>query len=650
MNVDLLTPLILVIGVLVLVAAFTVAARRLLDLRFGIVRTLLAGTFVVLIAGPLMRAFAGTVAPDDPGVTPIWFFILAVVCALLAGLVPLVIAEALIPSGSLPGPLELAGGLRRHLIRSRRYLRITRILVRHGLGPYLRGRDPDLGASSSRARLARSLREALDDGGVTFVKLGQILSTRSDLLPVEFVEELRLLQDGAASAPWTEIEPVLVAELGGPVEETFAGFDREPLAAASVAQVYRARLRTGEEVVVKVQRPGIATVVEQDLDIIDRLARSLERRTRWGRAFGVAALSRGFADALREELDFRIEAGNMAAVAVVSAGEPVHVPVPYPELSGRRVLVMEWLDGTPLGAAAPGGQDGQELARTLLDTLLRQIMLHGVFHADPHPGNLMLLADGRLALLDFGSVGRLDGSLRGSLGRLLAAMDRGDPLGVSDALLEVVSRPDEIDERELERELGRFMARHLLAGTPPDVQMFGRLFRIVTSHGLSLPPEVAAVFRALATIEGTLARLAPGFDIVAEARAFSLRHLTERADHQRVRDEVAREVLGLLPMVRRLPRRIERIADAAEHGRFSLNVRLFSDERDRRHVTGMLHQVLLTVLAATTGLMAALLLGADTGPRVTPGVGLHQLIGYNLLLVSAILGLRVLVVVFRRNG
>ncbi|MEU4539586.1 AarF/UbiB family protein [Streptosporangium sp. NPDC023825] len=255
------------IGVLVLVTAFTVAARRLLDLRSGIVRTLLAGTFVVLIAGPLMKAFAGAVAPDDPGVTPIWFFILAVVCALLAGLVPLVIAEALIPSGSLPGP------------RPRRALQ---------QGP-----------------AGGSLREALDDGGVTFVKLGQILSTRSDLLAVEFVEELRLLQDGAASAPWTEIEPVLVAELGGPVEETFADFDREPLAAASIAQVYRARLRTGEEVVVKVQRPGIAGVVEQDLDIIDRLAHSLERRTRWGRAFGVTALSGGFADALREELDFR---------------------------------------------------------------------------------------------------------------------------------------------------------------------------------------------------------------------------------------------------------------------------------------------------------------------------------------------------------
>jgi ubiquinone biosynthesis protein len=156
------------------------------------------------------------------------------------------------------------------------------------------------------------------------------------------------------------------------------------------------------------------------------------------------------------------------------------------------------------------------LARSLLDCLLREIMLEGTFHADPHPGNVLLLADGRLGLLDFGSVGRIDQGLRSALQRLLLALDRGDPAGLADALLEVVERPEELDELRLERMLGRFLARHVAAGITPDVTMFTDLFRIVSGHGLAVPPEIAAVFRALATMEGTLTQLAPGFDIVAK--------------------------------------------------------------------------------------------------------------------------------------
>jgi ubiquinone biosynthesis protein len=228
-------------------------------------------------------------------------------------------------------------------------------------------------------------------------------------------------------------------------------------------------------------------------------------------------------------------------------------------------------------------------------------------------------------------------------------MDRGDPLAVSDALLEVVARPDEIDEQRLERALGQFMARHLGPGVTPSVQMFTDLFRIVSGHGLAIPPEVAAAFRALATLEGTLAQLAPAFDLVAEARSFAAGHLAEQLEPQSVRRAVNDELAALLPMLRRLPRRVERIATAVEHGRFSVNVRLFADDRDRRHVTGLLHQVLVTVLGATAGIMAVLLLGTGGGPSVTPTVSLYELFGYNLLVVSAVLSLRVLVLIFRRE-
>ncbi|GLW98165.1 AarF/UbiB family protein [Microtetraspora sp. NBRC 16547] len=649
---DIPLTLTLSFGILVMIIALAVAARRLLGVRFGAIRTALAAFMAFSLAGPLlspvMMSFASTAEKDDPGIGPLWVMVLAVMCVVLIPMVILVVAEALVPPGSIPGPIEFARSLRGRISRARRYSQITRIAFRHGLGPYLRGRGARLDDRSGRVRLARALRGALEDGGVTFVKLGQVLSTRRDLLPAEFVDELGKLQDHVAPAPWEQIEQVLVAELGGPVDEIFAEFTRRPLAAASIAQAYTARLHTGESVVVKVQRPAIRVVVAQDLDIVARLAHTLETRTRWGRALGLRDLAEGFAVAIREELDFRIESGNMAAVAVAdSGGGTVTYPSPYAELCTERVLVMQRLTGGPLSGATR--EQGPELARTLLDCLLRQILLEGVFHADPHPGNIMLLTDGTLGLLDFGSVGRLDASVRAALQRFLIAMNRQDPLGVTDALLDVVPRPEEIDDAALERAMGQFMARHLAPGTG-SMLMFTDLFRIVTEYGLSIPPEVAAVFRALATLEGTLVTLAPGFNLIDEARTFAGDYLAEQLDTTSVKDAVTHEIATLLPMLRRLPRRIERIASAAEHGRFSMNVRLLADERDRRFITGLLHQVLLTVLGATAGLMGVVLLGTDGGPRVIPGViSLYELIGFNLLVISSILVLRVLIGVFRRD-
>lgn len=642
-------------SVFVMVVGFAMLARRLLGMRFGAVRLLLAGALALAVAGPITESIATVAPPDSESIAPLWLLILAGACALLVAMVFLVVAEALLP-GSSRGPVDTVRALRNRLARSRRYAQIARIVLRHGLAPYVRGRRADLDAPSGRTRLARSLRRALDDGGVTFVKLGQVLSTRRDLLAEEVVEELERLQDQANPAGWDEVERVLTAELGAPVDGVFAEFDREPLAAASIAQVHTARLPSGEQVVVKIQRPGIGTVVARDLDIVARLARRLELTTQWGRAIGAGDLARGFADAVREELDFRIEATNMAAVVAASAqragSDTVVFPVPHEPLCTERVLVMQRLDGVPLSVAGAviddRGLDRHALARSLLECLLRQIMVDGVFHADPHPGNVLVLSDGRLGLLDFGSVGRLDQGLRQALQRLLLAVDRGDTLAVSDALLEVVVRPDEVDEQRLERVLGQFMARHLAPGTNPSVRMFTDLFRIVSAHGLSVPPEVAAVFRALATLEGALAHLAPGFDLVSEARSFSRRHFAEELDAAVLRRKATQELTTLLPMLRRLPRRVERITGAVEHGRLSVNVRLFADERDRRYATGLLHQILLTVLGATTGIMAVMLLGVGGGPIVMPRVSLYQLFGYSLLIISSILALRVLVTIFRR--
>ena len=633
------------------VLLFAFVVRRLLGLPLSALRTLLAGLIAFFCASPIILALGGSSVSRTRTTLPgLLFVLLGVIIALLVGMIFLVVSEALVPSGSLPGPLYVLRSLRRQLGRTRRYSQISRILVRRGLLPYLRGgRRSELATSEGRARLARSLRLALEDGGVTFVKLGQVISTRRDLIPPEFISELSHLQDDAPQVPWPQIAGVLRTELGADLDEVFAGFDQEPIAAASIAQVHAATLPSGDRVVVKVCRPDVRGVVDRDLDIVVRLAARLQRSTNWGRAVGAVDLAHGFADALREELDLRIEARNMIAVAAAAAkrSASVRVPVPHLPLCGEKVLVMEFLDGRPLASAVMPADARAALARGLLDALLCQVLLDGTFHADPHPGNVLLLTDGTLGLLDFGSVGRIDAGLRAALQRLLLALDRGDPATLADALLDVVERPEELDELRLERALGRFAARHVAAGITPDVRMFTDLFRIITDHGLSVPPEIAAVFRALATMEGTLTQLAPGFDIVAEARRFAAEQLAGQLSPDTLRATAMGELVSLLPMLRRLPRRIDRIAGALETGRLSVNVRHLADASDRRYVTGLLHQVLLAFLAAAAGIMAVMMIGLHGGPNVTPTVTLYAFFGYCLLVIAAILAVRVLVLVFR---
>ena len=646
---------------IVLVALVAWASRRLLGLPVGVLRASvagLAGFIAAEIVGKSLRAY-------QPGHLAAYLTVVFGI-PLVVAMIFIVAAEALVPSGTLPHPVEMIQGTRRAIARTRRYSQITRIAVRHGLGPYLRGRrargaDPVGG----RAALAASLRAALEEGGVTFIKLGQLLSTRTDMLPEEFIVELAHLQDQAGPAPWEQVREVMATSLGAPVESVFAEFAPEPAAAASIAQVHKARLvcaeGPGTPVAVKVQRPGIRATVQQDLDILLRLADRLEGRARWARAVGVLGVARGFAAAMREELDFRVEARNMSAVTATWAaqqravGGSVQVVLPgvHEELCTEHVLTIDWLEGVSLRAAGQQvgdrGLDRAALARALLRSMVYQITEGGVFHADPHPGNVMLLNDDRLALIDFGSVGRLDAQQRAALQDLLISLGRADPAALRDALLELVTRPEDVDELQLERALGQFMARHLAGGTAATADMFTDLFRLASRFELSIPPEIATVLRALGTVEGTLTLLTPGVDIAAEAREYAAARVAEQVSPRAVQKTVADELMSVLPVLRRLPRRFDRVTGAVEQGRLSLNVRLFADERDRRVVTGLTHQFLLTILGAAAGIMGALLLGVSSGPKITPEVSLSQLIGYNLLIITAVLMLRVLFAILRNR-
>ncbi|UFU06386.1 ABC1 kinase family protein [Ruania halotolerans] len=650
------------------VVLFGLFVRRVMGVRLSLLRTVVAA-LIGATAGPaVLGALLSPPATEGDVLTLALYATLTAAFALILAMFALATIEMLIPDGSLPGPVTAWRSLRGRVRRSGRYLKLLRVVIRHGLVRFLRGGSHrGVRTSEERRALARSLRRALEDGGATFVKLGQQLSTRRDLLPAEFIAELTRLQDDASALEWPVVERVITDELGAPPLEVFATIEPQPLAAASIAQVHAATTADGDRVVVKVQRPGISAQVSQDLEILGRFATVLTARTAWAADLGLTDLVNGFAEALGEELDFRIERNNLATIAAglqTSGARDIRVPRVWEGACTSRLLVMERLDGAPLGdaqhaLAGLGPQRRGELAGELLRVMLDQVTLHGVFHVDLHPGNLLVDVSaahgrGRLAMLDLGSVGRLGSQSRSSLTRLLAALGTGDSLAASDALLEAVNRPERVDERTLEQELGEILLRFTDstgAGTATSnvAGAMAELFRLVARHRLGIPPQLAAAFRALATLDGTLGVIDPEFDLVRGAREASRARLESNLEPAALRRTVESELVTLLPVLRRLPRRMERIADAAEHGRLQVNTRLLADPADRRFVMRLWHQGLLTILAATAGVMATVMFLVAPGPMVTEEVGLFHVLATALLAGSVILVMRLLVVFFRQD-
>lgn len=503
----------------------------------------------------------------------------------------------------------------------------------------------------------RNLRDALQEAGGVFVKLGQVLSTRSDLLPAVLLAELATLQDAVTLVPQAEMEVWLTSELGAAPASLFAQFTWEPVAAASIAQVYRARLLSGEQVAVKVQRPGIEALMEGDLDIMLRLARIVESNTAWGREFRVLDMAQGFATSLREELDFRVEARNITTVSAAleaTKAKSVHIPTVYPSLSSGRVLVTEWFDGKSVRDAGPLleelGLERIALARDLLNALLGQVMREGTFHADPHPGNVLVLRTGQIGLLDFGSVGRIDPLQQAALRSTLGAMHRRDAAELRIALLDLATEtPTDTHDELLERALAQFMAQRLGPGMELGAAMFSEMFALLLRFGIAFPPEIGAVFRAVMTLEGTLRVLAPDFQIMDEARTLAMRWMREGLTPSSLGKTVADELQALLPLLRRLPRRLDRITEAVERGSLSVNVRLFADARDVRLISTLVSRAILALLGAAIGLMSVLLLGVSGGPVLIAPISLFQSLGYVGLCFSLVLILRVVIALIRER-
>lgn len=636
--------------VLILIGAFT---RRALGVRIGTIRILIAGVIALGAEVGFESQAVWRSGAFNPALLIVQFGIVLFVATAF-----LVVAELLVPQGTVPSPGEIVRDTRNASVRARRYTELVRIATRHRLVPFKLNTDPSSAGSAERTRQAEALRDALQDAGGAFIKLGQLLSTRPDVLPVEFTTVLAGLQQQVPPAPWDEIAPIIEAELGRPASAVFARIESVPVAAASIGQVHIAELATGEKVAVKVQRPGIVPLVERDVDITRRIAARLGESTSWARRFGIEDLAQSLTDNLLDELDYRVEAASIAAMAAAQeqhpSGERLTVPRHIAPLCTKRVLVMEFIEGGTVSDAAVVDRlpaaDRTTLATRLLRSTLTQIVDDGVFHSDLHPGNVMLTPDGGLALLDFGSVGRLDSQVRGQIVDLLLAVSRRDSVAFADALIAFVELPDDVDEYQLRRQIGDFMSRNLGPGASFDAAAIAQIMQVLAMNHLSAPPQLTVAFRAMATLEGTLRVLDPSFDLLAEATAYAQERVTQAQRPIPLARTAVDELVGMLPMLRRLPARVDRITGSLAEGRLSVNVRLLADHRDRQLLREFLNLGAIAFLAGVFGIMAAMLLVSTGGPEIAPDLTLFELFGYLLVVVSGVLTLRVLFDVFRRRA
>ena len=430
---------------------------------------------------------------------------------------------------------------------------------------------PDTRAASA----ARRFRRMLEELGPTFVKLGQILSTRADLLPAEFIAELRLLQDSVAPIPLEAVRAQIAAGLGQTPEEAFASIEPAPLAAASIAQVHRARTRTGEEVVVKVQRPGIAGQIASDLQVLHALARLLEAVVEETGIYSPVGIVEEFDRAIREELDFVHEADNVRAFQATHAERhAIRIPAVHESLSSPTVLTMEYLEGVRLLDADLDPERRAALARTVVDVSFRQLFVDGLFHGDPHPGNFLLLENDVIALLDFGLVGRLTRQMREQLVLLCVAVALKDSDSVARLLYRLGgpegraslsafrSDVDGLLNRHLPRTLGEVDARNLLI----------ELLDLAVKYRVRVPREYALLSRSSVAVEGILRQLSPDLDILAVALPYAKELLAGRYDVGELQGGLMRALLRFQGLASDLPVQLSQILLDLETGRFSVHV------------------------------------------------------------------------------
>jgi ubiquinone biosynthesis protein len=547
----------------------------------------------------------------------------------------------------------------RHL---QRYRQILTVLFKYGFGElvdrmnvahYL---ETGLQLVSKRRRermerLTRSerVRLAVEELGPTFIKLAQVLSTRPDLIPVEFTQELAKLQDQVPPFPFEQARQIVEEDLKAPLEEKFPHFERTPLAAASIAQVHRARLADGQETVVKVQRPGIARLIEVDVEILYHLATLMERHIVELGIQRPTALVEEFARTLEKEIDFTVEANHMERFSRQFREKPgIYIPRVYRPLSTRRVLTMEYIQGikiSDLNALEAAGLDRKLLAARGAEIILEQVLRFGFFHGDPHPGNLFILPGNLICYLDFGMMGSVDRQAREDFADLIFAYFGRDEKKVAQVLLRVMEYDEEPNRRALEKDLADFLEGVLYPPLKknPISSLLKVLLELIHRHRLRIPADIFLMIKALAATEAVGYNLDPEFDLAGKAEPFIRRIVLERLSPRRLLEEFFRSGEDLVQLVKGIPGETRDILQQIRQGKVRIGFEHRGLEGFAFHVDRASNRIAFSLVIAALIVGSSIIIQTQIGPYLF-GFSMLGLFGF---LIAGVLGLWLLISILR---
>ena len=527
---------------------------------------------------------------------------------------------------------------------------IAQVMVRHGFGYFFEahrltdlipGRRVEVENMTASAR-GQHLREVLDELGPTFVKFGQLLSTRPDIAPPDIVAELRGLQDDVRPFPFEQAERVIEEELGNSLERLFLDFDPAPVAAASIGQVHRATLPNGRRVAVKVQRPDAARQIEADLVLLYQAAKLVKERVRALDFIDSRELIDEFARQIRQELDYRLEARNAQAFHRHFAGDPhVHVPKVYWTYTRARVLTLEWLDGVQMADVDRLGlsvEDRRDLAYLMTETWMTMIFRHGFFHGDPHPANILVMPEaGTIGLVDFGSAGTLSDDDMTKLTRLFidAANENVDmlPKRLSDLGVRYPREREEEFLAELREIFYRYYGASLAEIDP--IQIIREAFQLIYTMNLKLPSRYILLDRAIATLGSVGIELYPDFNVFEVARPFARGLMLERFTPERIARRARRDAFQYAHILREAPHQIHEILEELRDGQIEVGFVHKGIDEALEQMQRVFNRLVIA-LVVTGGLIGSSLIGifAKAGPQVL-GVNVISVIGFAL---STVLG------------